>query len=111
MEICAQLRPSGRILDNFRDALGGTKILEYEADLWQLIPIPFFKGWRVKGQCWARDVPIRANIFSSGWIDLAATVGIRKMEVFNKDGAGIAPDEVLRILNELDENELQFPFF
>jgi hypothetical protein len=56
-------------------------------------------------------VPIRANIFSSGWIDLAATVGIRKMEVFNKDGAGIAPGEVLRILNELDEDELQFPFF
>ncbi len=65
----------------------------------------------MKGQCWARDVPIRANIFSSGWIDLAATVGIRKMKVFNKDGAGIAPGEVLRILNELDEDELQFPFF
>ena len=91
MEICAQLRPSGRILDNFRVSLGGSKILEYEADLGQLIPIPFFKGWRVKGQCWARDVAIRANIFSSGWIDLAATVGMREMEVFDKDGAGIAP--------------------
>jgi hypothetical protein len=66
MEICAQLRPSGRILDNFRVSHGGTKILEYEADLGQLIPIPFFKGWRVKGQCWARDVAIRANIFSFG---------------------------------------------
>ncbi len=29
MEICAQLRPSGRILDNFRVAIGGTKILKY----------------------------------------------------------------------------------
>ena len=105
MEICAQLRPSGRILDNFRVTLGGSKILEYEADLGQLIPIPFFKGWRVKGQCWARDVAIRANIFSSGWIDLAATVGMREMEVFDKDGAGIPPGEFLRILNELDEDE------
>jgi hypothetical protein len=43
-EICAQLRPSGRILNNFRVALGGIKILEYKADLGQLIPIPFFKG-------------------------------------------------------------------
>jgi hypothetical protein len=98
MEICAQLRPSGRILDNFRVSLGGSKILEYEADLGQLIPISFFKGWRVKGQCWARDVAIRATIFSSGWIDLAATVGMREMEVFDKDG-------ILRILNELDEDE------
>jgi hypothetical protein len=61
MEICAQLRPTGRILDNIRVALGGTKILEYEADLGQLIPIPFFKGWRMKGQCWARDVVIRGK--------------------------------------------------
>ncbi len=49
MEICVQLRPSGRNLDNFRVALGGSKILAYEADLGQLSPIPFFKGWRVKG--------------------------------------------------------------
>jgi hypothetical protein len=75
-------------------------------------PYPLLQGLTREGTvCWARDVPIRANIFSSGWIDLAATVGIRKMEVFNKDGAGIAPGEVLRILNELDEDELQFPFF
>jgi hypothetical protein len=105
MEICAQLRPSGRILDNFRVSLGGSKILEYEADLGQFIPIPFFKGWRVKGKCWARDVAIRANIFSSGWIDLAATVGMREMEVFDKDGASIPPGEFLRILNELNEDE------
>ncbi len=45
----------------------------------------------MKGQCRARDVAIRANIFSSGWIDLAATVGMREMEVYDKDGLGIAP--------------------
>jgi hypothetical protein len=39
MEICAQLRPTGRILDNFRVALGGSKVLDFEADLGQLIPI------------------------------------------------------------------------
>ncbi len=44
-------------------------------------------------QHWARDLAIRANIFSTGWIDLAATVGMREME----DGAGI--------LNEPDEDE------
>jgi hypothetical protein len=33
MEGLAQLRPSGRILDNFRLALAGSKALEFDADL------------------------------------------------------------------------------
>jgi hypothetical protein len=79
MEVLAQLRPSGRILDNFRVALAGSKALDFDADLFSLIPAAIFKGWRVKGQCWARDVAIRANVFSSGWIDLAATIAMREL--------------------------------
>ncbi len=40
MEVMAQLRPSGRILDNFRLALAGSKALEFNADLFALIPAP-----------------------------------------------------------------------
>jgi hypothetical protein len=40
MEICAQLRLSGRILDNFRVSLGGTKILEYEVTWVSSSPSP-----------------------------------------------------------------------
>jgi hypothetical protein len=36
----AQLRPSGPILDNFRLALAGSKALEFNADLFALIPAP-----------------------------------------------------------------------
>jgi hypothetical protein len=50
MEVLAQLRPSGRILDNFRVALAGSKALDFDADLLSLIPAAVFKGWRVKGQ-------------------------------------------------------------
>jgi hypothetical protein len=56
-----RIRPPGRILDNFRVALGGSKILAYEADLGQLIPIPFFKSWRVKGQCCRRGQQTKAQ--------------------------------------------------
>ena len=37
-ELLAQLRPSGRILDNFRVSIGGNRALENDADLGQLIP-------------------------------------------------------------------------
>jgi hypothetical protein len=104
MEVLAQLRPSGRILDNFRVALAGSKALNFDADLFSLIPAAVFKGWRVKGQCWARDVAIRANVFSSGWIDLAVTIAMRELDVFDAEGAAIPAGEFLRILNDLDED-------
>ncbi len=50
LEVLAQLRPSGRILDNFLVALAGSKALDFDADLFSLIPAAVFKGWRVKGQ-------------------------------------------------------------
>jgi hypothetical protein len=51
----------------------GSKALEFNADLHALIPSPVFKGWRVKGQRWGREMwPSRATVFSSGWVDLAA---------------------------------------
>ena len=105
MELCAQLRPSGRILDHFRVALGGSRILEFEADLGQLIPVHQFKNWRVKGQMWPRDINIRPNVFSTGWVDLGASVAMKEMEVYDSSGAGIPAAEFLRILNDLDDDE------
>jgi hypothetical protein len=104
MEVFAQLRPSGCILDNFCVALAGSKALEFDTDLFSLIPAAVFKGWRVKGQCWARDVAICANVFSSGWIDLAATIAMRQLAVFDAEGAGIPAGEFLRIVNDLDKD-------
>ena len=105
LEVCAQLRPSGRVLDHFRVALGGSQALEWEADLGKLIPTPVFKGWRIKGQNWARDVAIRHNIFSSSWVDLTTTAAMRELEILDNQGAGIPAGEFLRIVDNLDEDE------
>jgi hypothetical protein len=48
MELLAELRPSGRVLDAFRILVGGTKLLNVEASLFDLIPLDTFKGWRFK---------------------------------------------------------------
>ena len=103
-ELLAQLRPSGRILDNFRVSIGGNRVLEIDADLRQLIPVPVFRNWRIRGQFWARDVAIRPNVFSSTWIDLPATIAMRQLQVFNEEGAEIDAGEVLRIIEDLDED-------
>jgi hypothetical protein len=68
---------------------------------------PVLQGLAREGpQCWARDLAIRANIFSTGWIDVAATVGMREMEVFDKDGAGILNE--LWLSERTDVKDLDF---
>jgi len=64
MELLAELRPSGRVLDPFRISVGGTKLLNVETSLFDFIPLDTFKGWRFKA-----DIGIRRNLTSSAWID------------------------------------------
>jgi hypothetical protein len=49
-------------------------------------------------------VAILANVFSSGWIDLAATIAMRQLDMFDAERAGIPASEFLRIVNDLDED-------
>jgi hypothetical protein len=66
MELLAQLRPSGRILDHFRIALDSSAVLSKELDLGQLIPSsPVFKGHKLAFQFWPREIQIRRNMVSS----------------------------------------------
>ncbi len=50
MELLAQLRPSGRILDHFWIALDGSAAIRQELDLGQLIPSSVFKGHKLAFQ-------------------------------------------------------------
>ncbi len=74
MELLAQLRPSGQILDHFRIALDGSAALSKELDLGQLIPSTLFKGHKLAFQFWPRDIQIRRNMVSSAWVDVPALV-------------------------------------
>jgi hypothetical protein len=47
MELLAQLRPSGWILDHFRITLDGSAAISRELDLGQLIPSSAFKGHKL----------------------------------------------------------------
>jgi hypothetical protein len=44
MELMAELRPSGRVLDAFRISVGGTRLLNVEASLYDLLPLDTFKA-------------------------------------------------------------------
>jgi hypothetical protein len=46
IQLLAQLRPTGRILDNFRFAVNGQEILDVELDFHQLLPADSMKGYK-----------------------------------------------------------------
>jgi hypothetical protein len=56
VELLAQLRPSGCVLDNFRFAMNGPLILDAELDLDQLLPPDPLKGFKLRYQYWPRDM-------------------------------------------------------
>jgi hypothetical protein len=65
MELTAQLRPSGRVLGNFRIPLDGVSVMNKELDLGQRIPDSTFKGHKLAFQYGPRDILIRRNIMTS----------------------------------------------
>jgi hypothetical protein len=93
-EVMAQVRRSDRILNHFKIIIGGSKQLEVDIDLHALMPLGDFKGWRMTGQFWPRDLAFRQNTFSTAWIDAIVT-----------NGAEIPQREVLRIVEATAEEE------
>jgi len=62
IELLAELRPSGRVLDAFGVSVGGTKLLSVETSLFDLIPLNTFKGWIIKADFRPDDIIIRRNL-------------------------------------------------
>ena len=104
-EVMAQVRRSGRILDQFKIVIGGSKQLEVDIDLHALMPLGDFKGWRMTGQFWPRDLAFRQNTFSTAWIDAIVTIRMREVKTFYQNGAEIPQREVLRIVEAAAEEE------
>jgi hypothetical protein len=62
VELLAQLRPNGRVLDHFRLVLNGTQILDAEINIEGLLPAAPLKGYRLRNQYWARDIAMLITI-------------------------------------------------
>jgi hypothetical protein len=104
MELLVQVRHTGRMLSNFRIGLGGEARIKVDVDLGAMVPRDTFHGWRFRTQYWARDIKIRTNMTTSAWIDLADTIAAKDGAVFDDAGAEIPGREVLRLLDEIQDD-------
>jgi hypothetical protein len=104
MELHAELRPSGQVLDAIKISVGGTKLLNVETSLFDLIPLDTFKGWLIKADFRPEDIIIRRNITMSAWIDSPALVMRREASLLDNSRAGIPAAKFLRYLAEALES-------
>jgi hypothetical protein len=105
MQLMAQLRSTGRILDGFQVRLGGTRILNAEVDMAALIPAATFKSWKLNFQFWPHDVAIRRNMVSSAWVDVASMVSANDAEVLDDQGQGVSNRSFLSRLADAADHE------
>ena len=102
VDLKAQLRSSGRIIDASRVVLGGAEIIQVDFHLYSVIPNAIFAGWRIRYQLWPRDILIRRNMASSEWADIEAMAAGRDVEILDRDGAFVPQGEFLATLARID---------
>ena len=103
-EILAQVRPNGRVMDHWRIVLGGTKALEADIYLADLVPAAAaLPRWRLSYQQWPRDVLIRRNMTTSGWSDMLTLLTANEIAVMSNTGENVVNAVVVEALTNLPD--------
>lgn len=95
MELLAQVRPGGRVADHWRIALGGGRILEADIGLASLCRSSTLSPYKLKFQCWPRDVKIRRNMTTSAWFDGQALLARREFVCYRLGSEDACPEDEL----------------
>jgi hypothetical protein len=98
MELMAQIRPNGRVMDHFRIALGRTSLLEVNKTLSAIL----------RHLLWARDVAIRRNMTTSKWLDVTSIIETNMAVISDLAGDEVAQEDVLEELENLDSGVPKF---
>ena len=62
MELLAQVRTNGRVMDHFRVALGGNTIIKVNFPAKDIYPNQAVPNLQIKWDIWGRDIIIRRNM-------------------------------------------------
>ncbi len=104
LEVMAQIRDNGRLLDHFRVALGGRDILTVETNLSKVFHDNKMSTYRLRFQYWAKDIFIRRNTTTSAWRGVHEMLAERDAILLREDGSSLQRDEAMEVLKSDDEN-------
>ena len=95
---------NGRVMDHWRVVLGGNKALEAEVNLAKLVPAAAtLPKWRLTFQQWPRDLAIRRNMTTFGWVDLLTLLAANEVLVLSDTGANVLNPGVVEALSGLQD--------
>ena len=105
-EVMAQVRPNGRIMDNWRIATGGSSILDVSAELASIIPAAAALPKVVFNyQMWPADIDIRRNMATSPWVDFQSLLTANQVTVTDEEGDMLENSDVIAALNSGDKEQ------
>jgi hypothetical protein len=104
LQLMAQLRNTGRILNSFKFVLDGSASLDAPVDLSCVLPVESYRGWKLSQQSWPRDIAIRCNMVTSAWVSVTDSVASHDCDITDETGAGVSSGEFLRSLSLLPGN-------
>jgi len=110
VELLAQVRPNGRLLDHFRLVLGGSELIEVVVDSTGVFLFDGIPEARLHYSVWPRDIKIRRNMCTGEWLDLSELISAN--DIVAEGGAaageedGADPLEGVKrfLLNHKDKN-------
>ena len=105
MEVMAQARPAGRILDHLRTALGGSSPLTVTFNTRDVFLAPAIPSLDLQLELWPRDILIRRNMSTSEWMDVRTMLSSNEIFVIPPEEAAgsstpASNEELLAYLDE-----------
>ena len=80
VEVMAQVRPNGRVMDHWRIATGGTSMLKTSVDLATIIPAAaVLPKCTLTYEMWPADIGIRRNMTTSQWLDFLTIIAANEI--------------------------------
>jgi len=74
MDLLVQVRSTGRMIDHFRVAVGGTVILNATFTTKSIFLLRGVPELQLKMDVWPNDIQIRRNMTTSEWVDISTSL-------------------------------------
>jgi len=87
IEVMAQARVNGRIVDHFRVAVGGANILRVNFTSRDIFLSERIPATPLQYEVWPRDVKLRRNMSSSDWVDVNTLLASNDLAVVTGEEA------------------------
>ena len=97
-ELMVQARATGRLLDHFRLAIGGNKLLRISLQIGVVFPAASLPEWNLDMATWPKDIKMRRNMTTSPWYDLTDMLQANEVNLLDQDKKEVVNADLLGLL-------------